>query len=120
LKGFDPHKIQWIDYEINSTMGLNKLEYANQYRSWGVGNKGCLITQISSQKKWIVQTTRTHNCLHDVSFTDSFMGVAVGDGETILFSKSGDNWLCVRNFMYYIDPNGQLLQIPRFKVRIIE
>jgi len=116
LKGFNSYASQWTDYLVNTSIGLNRIFYLNIYRSWGVGNKGCIVSQVPGKKQWVVQSTLSKNCLHDISFTDRLMGVAVGDGETIFYTGNGDHWLCVRNFKYHWTKNDRLVQWPRFKV----
>jgi len=100
FKQFDTKLQLWKDFNITMPVGINRLFFINRNKGFIAGNKGWIsalrggYSMLSDFK----MTTGTLNCIHDIEFIDNNVGIAVGDGETVFISPSGDTWYCIRNY----------------------
>jgi len=100
FKKFNLTHLNWIDCNLNLPTGINRFFFTNSNNGFGVGNKGAIykIRKNIERTTAFRQPTISLNCIHDINFFDSKIGIAVGDGQTVLCSTSGDAWYCVRNY----------------------
>lgn len=65
-------------------------------RFWAVGEEGVILRSTPNPTTWEAQASPTSTRLSDVVFFGN-LGVAVGDGGTILYSNGGDLWTAVES-----------------------
>src|SRR5947207_4843956 len=68
----------------NVTVDLNAINCVNLQTGWVVGAAGTLLTTVDAGQHWIARETGSAANLRSVMFADPQVGLAVGDGGTIL------------------------------------
>jgi len=119
IKTFDSENEKWYGDDTGLKTGINRMFFVNKYRGWAAGNKGTIvfIRQWNRENPYMVQMTNSKNCINDIKFINSTTGIAVGDGETIFFTTSGDVWLCIRNY-HIVYRMGIPSHVPNFKINL--
>ncbi len=60
-------------------------------RFWAVGDEGVILRSIPNAREWDLLTSPVTTRLNAVAF-DGLIGIAVGDGGTVLYSNGGEIW----------------------------
>ena len=75
---------------------LNDVYFVDARRGWAVGAGGTILSTINGGKVWRVHTTPLTDDLFSVCFTNSGLGIAVGDRGRILESSApNSDWIRV-------------------------
>jgi len=75
-----------------------------------VGAEIKILRSTNAGVSWVEQTTGTTNLLRDMTFLNDYVGMAVGDGGTILRTTNGGATFIGNEENTFVEPNDFLLQ----------